>query len=354
MRSSIRKRGAIEVQFNWIFVIIAGALILVFFINISTAQRKNADQKLAFDLLSKVDLIMSGALTIPKTGQVFDMPNIEFNVECNMISTLGVNRQFPDRIVFGPSLLDGRNLVVLSQDWNVPYKVSNFLYLTTSEVRYVIVADPSDQNAISFKESLPDNITVEISNLSDIKNKNNYRIRLIILDTVYPNFDNDYFYDSEFELPSFMQEMSEVQLNGIYIETNQNPQNVRFFKKSGDSFEFIGEEISVYKEPMIFGAIFSDDKEQFNCSRNKAFEKLYYVTEVYEKREEMLIDAYEGSSFVECDPSSGGPAGTRDTENLPLIKLKAENRDFSGLSNLESAVASENNNALRQSCAPIY
>ena len=189
-----KKRGAIEVQFNWVFVLIVGALILIFFINISNAQRKNADQTLAFDLLSKVDLIMSGALAIPKTGQIFDMPNIDFNLECGRISTSGVSRQFPDRIVFGPDLIKGKRLVIWSQDWTVPYKVSNFLYMTTSGVRYIIVsANPTDTDAVNFRNALPDNITKEISTLSPaiLTDKNNYKIKLIFLDTVYPLTQSD-------------------------------------------------------------------------------------------------------------------------------------------------------------------
>src|SRR3989338_7686040 len=154
-----RKKGQIEVQFNWIFVLIVGALILVFFIAIVNAKKKAADKNLAFDILGKIDLIINGALTIPKTGQIFEMPKIEFNFQCDRIYALGVDRQFQDRVVFGPDLLKGRQLIVWSQDWNVPYKTANFLYVTADNVRYIIYYDTSETEARQLFSELPDNLT---------------------------------------------------------------------------------------------------------------------------------------------------------------------------------------------------
>jgi hypothetical protein len=343
MRFSKKKRGAIEVQFNWIFVLIVGALILVFFINISNAQRKNADQKLSFDLISKIDLIMSGALAIPKTGQIFDMPNIPFNLECNAISTSGVSKQFPDRIIFGPDVLKGKKLVVWSQDWNVPYKITNFLYMTTSGVRYIVVAAPSNQAAQDFYNSLPENITKEIAPLdSSLKDKNNYKIKLIFLDSVA-----SLSYPINYTLPAFMQKMPDSAVSGIYIKGG----SVRFIAKEGNSLNFVGDNISIYKDPMVFGAVFAENKEEFNCSYMKAFEKLHYVSEVYQKREELLADGYAESSQTECRAPE-----TRDTTdyNIDAIAAAALRQDIDKITENEGIVVNINNNALRMSCAPIY
>lgn len=348
MRFLTKKRAAIEVQFNWIFVLIVGALILVFFINISNAQRKNAEQTLAFELLSKVDLIMSGALTIPKTGQIFDMPNIDFNTECNRISTLGVSRQFPDRIVFAPDTLKGKKLIVWSQDWNVPYKVTNFLYMTTSNVRYVVVAeDPANTDAINFVNALPDNITKEISALSSITDKNNYKIKLIFLDSIYSNLDNDAL--SSISLPDWMQKMANSAVTGVYIRKRMNPADVRFIRKNGNHLEYVGDEVKVYKDPMIFGAVFAENKEEFNCSITKAFKKLHYVSEVYAKREDALISAYGQSTMEECK----SPV-TRANSEINAIANAALDKEIETISGNENIVYNNNQMALKASCAPIY
>jgi hypothetical protein len=356
----LQKRAAIEVQFNWIFVLIAGALILVFFINISNVQRKNADQSLAFDLLSKIDLIMSGALAIPQTGQVFDMPSISFDVECSRISALGVSRQFPDRIVFAPDALSGKRLVVWSEDWNVPFKVTNFLYITTSGVRYVVVANPDDTSAQTFlNKSLPDNITKEVANLSELADKNNYKIKLIFLDKVYPDLTNDDLqYDTNYNmsLPAFIRRMPDNEVSGVYITTNSIPQKVRFIVKKGNRLSFVDPELEVYKDAMISGAAFAENLDEFNCSINKAFMKLHYVSEVYAMREQYLYNDYNGVYNFLTGCTS---AGTRDYDPgtggyINTIKSAALTHDISTISNVESYIAGENNNALRESCAPIY
>jgi len=347
-----KKRGAIEVQFNWVFVLIVGALILAFFINISTVQKKNADQTLAFDLLSRVDLIMSGALTIPKTGQVFDMPAIDFGVECSRISTLGVSRQFPGRIVFSPDTLSGKRLVIWSQDWTVPFKVSNFLYLTTSNVRYVIVSDSNDDYAKQFYDSLPDNITKEIAPVSALNDLGNYKIRLIFLSKV-----STITYDAliGMQLPAFMDRMSSTAVTGIYIdESILDSTLVRFIKKdTNNQLNFVGDAIPVYQEPMVFGAVFADSLEEFNCSIMKAFKKLHYVSEIYGRKESALTDTYSLSSMQECQDS----ATTRASDPIGSIA----NADYGSLSSIIAAIASNsgtvesrNNFAIAASCAPIY
>jgi len=345
-----KKRGQIEVQFNWVFVLIVGALILVFFINITNVQRKNADQTLAFELLSKVDLIMGGALTIPKTGQVFDMPNIDFNVECNRISTLGVSRQFPDRIIFGPDTLKGRKLVIWSQDWTVPYKVTNFLYMTTSNVRYIIVANPNNPDALDFFSKLPENITKEISNLSDIQEKNSYKIRLIFLDQVYPVFANDNL--KAVQLPDFMKKMPDNAVTAVYLNIGTDLPDARFAQKKGDHLEFVSNEIRIYKEPMEFGAVFAENDEEFNCSVMKAFKKLHYVSEVYAERENMLWNTYNSPEQTQAECKS---PDTRDTSsgNIARIASQALKNIFPD-SATENNIITENSYALRSSCAPIY
>jgi hypothetical protein len=353
MRFSKKKSASIEIQFNWIFVLIVGALILVFFINISSAQRKNADQKLAFDLTSKIDLIMSGALAIPKTGQIFDMPNIPFNLECSAISTSGVQKQFPDRIIFGPDVLKGKSLVIFSEDWTVPFKVTNFLYITTSNVRYIVVVDPTEvryEEAEKFYNSLPDNITKEMSSLENIKDKNNYKIRLIFLEEIYDHLTGADLAD--LPLPAFMEGLPESALSGVYI-TGANEDSiatVQFIKKDRTGLLLSGEEIDIYKEPMIFGAIFAENKEQFNCSYMKAFKKLYYISQVYEKREELLVQGYLDTSQQECKAPE-----TRDTNRYIESMGNAALDQNVGLINAnEIYIAQVNNQAVRYSCASIY
>jgi len=337
------KKAQIEVQFNWIFVLIVGAVILVFFIAIVNVQKKAADKNLAYDILGKIDLIISGALTIPKTGQIFDMPRIDFNFQCDRISAFGVDKQFQDRIVFGPDLLRGRQLIVWSQDWNVPYKTANFLYVTSDNVRYIIYYNVTEQDANELNTELPDNITKEIVHANDfsgLEDRNNYKVRMIFLgDAYYTDIHNSDF------LPQFMKDMPDSAVTAVQFFEN----DVMFYEKRGDMLVANeGLTVKILGKPMKYGAIFAEDLEMFNCSYYKAFKKLVYVSRVYSRRESALNISYADNN--DCKGQARA-----DTE-IDQIAEAANSTppDIVGIESSEGTIATKNNNALERSCAPVY
>ena len=341
------KKAQIEVQFNWIFVLIVGAFILIFFIAIVNVQKQNADKTLAFDILGKIDLIISGALTIPKTGQIFDMPKIEFRFQCDRISALGVDRQFQDRVVFGPDLLSGRQLIVWSQDWNVPYKTTNFLYVTADTARYIIFYDTSEPSAQQLFQGLPDNMTKETvnsTNFSQLADKNNYKIRVVFFDDV----DYDYITNKNnlgLKMPAFMVKMPDSAVTAVQL--NESTNEVRFFVKNGNNFTALGNPTEIIGDPMKYGAVFSESKDEFNCSYHKAFKKLVYVSKIYSARESEIESNYSGNA--DCSYSQA-----RAGDLIDNIATAAETADIGTITINMGYVNARNNDALKKSCAPIY
>lgn len=334
------KKGAIEIQFNWVFVLIAGALILVFFAGVVNVQRRAADRNLAFDILSKMDLIMSGALTVSKAGQLFDMPRAQIDFECNRLTLYGVSRQFQDKIVFSPDVLKGRKLIVQSLDFNVPFKVANFLYLTTSDVRYVFVGD--DDFAKAVFENFPENATKEIvavSDISELEDRNNYKIRFIFVNT-----------EVNVVLPDFVKNMKDDAVSAVKIDQTK----VRFYKKLNGEFVSTAEDEFEYvhtdTNAMIYGAIFSENSEQFNCSIDKAFKRLRNVALLYNERERMLIDELQSIGRGDCISirnvgKTGGMVGLADCAN---------ERQIACIESTASSLFYANKGSLERSCPAIY
>ncbi|MBW3022549.1 hypothetical protein KY308_00405 [Candidatus Woesearchaeota archaeon] len=349
------KKAQVEVQFNWIFVLIVGAFILVFFIAIVNVQRNAADKNLAFDILGKIDLILNGALTIPKTGQIFDVPKIDFRFDCDRISALGVDRQFQDRVVFGPDLLKGRQMIVWSQDWTVPYKAANFLYVTSDNIRYIIYDKSGQDYAQRFSDELPDNLSKDIvsaEDFSEFTNKNNYKIRVIFLgeDIGYGSAAYNYITGADVTLPDFTQGMPDSSVTAVYVSDSE----VRFFEKTGNKFDPFKAGpvfIQIIGAPMGYGAVFSENRQMFNCSYAKAFEKLFYVSKVYGVREHDINTSYS-------DPSS--PYYNEDCIAAPRAEDVIENIANSAKAGIIpsdsdiSAVRGRNEQALEKSCAAIY
>lgn len=341
-----QKKSQIEVQFNWVFILIVGAIILLFFIAVVDAQKKAADKKLAFDILGKIDLIISGALTIPKTGQIFDMPKIDFNLGCDRITALGIDKQFQDRIVFGPDLLKGRQMIVWSQDWNVPYKTANFLYMTTENVRYVIYYNTAKRSAEELFLALPDNITKEVINYRDFKNlgdKNNYKIKLIFFeDTPVSTITNNDF------LPNFIKNMGDDSVSAVQLINYPNDA-VRFFVKKGNKLQEFGYlPITIVGDPLKYGAVFSENRELFNCSYYKAFKRLLYVSQIYAEREKNLEMDYKDNP--DCKSVSRAYS-----DILEIVEAaNSTPPDIEKITNKMTIINNINRQVLEKSCAAVY
>ena len=70
-------KRAVEIQFNWIFILIVGALILVFFMMLVNRQRDISDIKLAVELLDDLEQIMTGQRVTVNRQDIIDMPLLE-------------------------------------------------------------------------------------------------------------------------------------------------------------------------------------------------------------------------------------------------------------------------------------
>ena len=65
----MRKKAIIASQFNWLFILIVGAVILFFFVTSSRNQEKNADVELAVNFLEHLSPILSASERSPGTLQ---------------------------------------------------------------------------------------------------------------------------------------------------------------------------------------------------------------------------------------------------------------------------------------------
>ena len=55
------KKAQIQVTFNWVYILIAGAVILLFFIGIVVKQKAVSEENLATDVVRVMESIFTGA-----------------------------------------------------------------------------------------------------------------------------------------------------------------------------------------------------------------------------------------------------------------------------------------------------
>jgi hypothetical protein len=296
------KKGVIEVQFNWIFIMIVGAIILLFFISIVVQQHKASEKKIAFDISSDMASIFSGAQISVNTEHSVEIPPLDIFFECDEQTLYSAYRikdsELPlgeSLIIFSPSYIlgNGRNIITWSVDWNVPYRVMNFLYLTTDRARYIFLNDTQGYGQELY-DSVPDFLSKDIyHNVDQIDDKNNYKVRLITFDDVLSSFPG-------LVVPTNLQFMKDTDLSMIHIEPIASvgqeskisgKSNITYYIKNGTEFLRVGTTQAIGKAS-VYGAIYSENIENYNCNMKKAYLRLRLLTEIYHDRVEKLKGYY--------------------------------------------------------------
>lgn len=305
------KKGQLQIQFNWIFVLIVGTVLLIFFISLITSQTNASETKVSVKLAEHFKTIIS--TTGQKTGTVkkYTTPYAELNFVCD--SKEGIyqysvgNLKAKDTkfdIMFSPDHLVGKDLLTWTQDFAIPYKVETVLYLTNKKHQYIFYRPNRDTVPYYYSEVLSnfaDNLTVfqsysaansgptslypsKTSNMAEyiyiifavsdysnmlpvnkILDGDNVKIRVIT-----PTDYNDPFSIGQVAF------MDKKTYEAVYFKhSSLNPDNY--------TSTYVG-------KASLYGAIFSGTKASYDCQMTKAFKKLRMVTLLQSYRLKGVLD----------------------------------------------------------------
>ena len=67
----LSRKAQIETQFNWLFILVAGAVILIFFAGIVIKQKSSSEQKIAENVMTDLQSIFTGGSVSTGTLMVF-------------------------------------------------------------------------------------------------------------------------------------------------------------------------------------------------------------------------------------------------------------------------------------------
>lgn len=281
MRVCSHKKGALDIQFNWIFVLIVGAIILTFFGGLVYKQKTLADESAAGSVIKNLEAKFSSARSATGSAALLNLGKFEIDLKCEDYIVGKIGEPISFRALFGPDLVKGRKMVVWSFPWKIPFKVTNFLFLSSPDVRYYFL-DSSDPEMIKLHNELSSRFfTVDfVDEVSQITNPlGAYKIKVVCngcdfsAETVSIGFP-----EKDFSAVSF----------------DKDAENVTFYQKSGtaliktDSSPFLG--FGKFGLPTVYAAVFSEGKEIYDCNMKKAFRNLEVVSGVYEKRTALILD----------------------------------------------------------------
>ena len=348
------KRGQIDVQFNWIFVLLIGALILSFFVGVAMWYKGTQEQKITGEIVLQLESLMKTAQESPKTAMTTTIPDITLSFTCSSYdcSTLGCPSEFSGggiarstetQALFSLGELEGTNLITWSLEWALPYKIANFLYLTTDAVRYVIVYDDSHStvayavNTLLAENSYITKETVKVDSASafTITNKNDAYVRIIA------------FLDANSLPTSAIEDTLGAQSDGtwdiVYVDGDEDSGEVTFFDGTA---EYVG-------LPLLVGALFSANKDFYSCNVQKALYQAEFVGAVYSARTAQLHSAFEADPELSYCTYYFDSTIQEAIEAIPEA-LDPENTDIVAVRDAVTTLEDNNKYAQIKGCPRVY
>ena len=330
-------KKAFELQFNWLFVLVAGAAIILFFTVVVIKQKNVAETSTKATLLKSIEAIITGASVSQDTINKVDIPDSNIAVECGRISIGGISKQQQDMILFAPSLIKGDKLVTQTLAFNAPFRATNLLYITSPQIRYIIIGNSNLAREIN--KTLPSELKKEsYHSQPEIKNSNNYKVRFIV-------------FGEMIEFPKPLSNMPDEDVSAIRVNGDLEKGTIEFWQKDGSSW--LSKGISIYiGRSSLAGAAYADTIEAYKCNMQNAFTRLNFVSKIYIERTNKLVRETSSSRQAQCNQFYKTALTHLSSINSASSEFNSEKIDL--ISESAKSLAVENKNAQIYSCTLIY
>ncbi len=366
-----------EIQFHWIFIMIAGAIILTFFITVVTKYTAVAQDQNSVTLGRQLDTIFTGANAGKQTTQRIQLaaqPKTEpllftctNTCQC-AFATGSKTTLLHSTPVFSSEKLSGTEITYTTLDWNIPYRAGVFVYLTTNQDNYLFVYNPTDTQSTELlrriTSKLPSDLrTTNISITQD--NTEHAALQKFFSSTSNTTFDS--IQNTENTHIIFVNtQPTNTQLTQILAAQTESKQHNRALSSmaitSGGSIQYYAAENSFNttntnaitsswtNDAELIGAVYSANQHQYTCNIRQAYARAQWITEIHTQRLEALQTTCTLNNLRELfsqlqqttsslSQTTGTPAETQD-----ILKLKE----------LQQQLDKENQQLTKANCPPVY
>lgn len=290
-------KKAFEIQFFWIFVMLAGGLILLFFFSLSHRYKTVSEEKLAFSISDLLDTIITEVIQSPDTvPNPIPIPKYGVGFSCSDVCAcdMKIGRvSYPitsDKLVFAPGLLKDLDLILWSKPFKMPFRVGNFLYITNKKVLYVFVKDDSVASAFfeDLRKSVEDKVeSVFVSNANEVFESGYLYYRFVFVGQEPGSIDDSF--------------ASHEDVSAVYFSDGRAFDSVKFYKKQDgvaafepdasapDVFYLFSENL-----PLSLAAVFADDHQMFSCNVKEVFKRLSVIADLHAQRIDQIKPLLKG------------------------------------------------------------
>ena len=332
------KKGAIELQFNWVLVLVAGAVVLITFIGFISKQQEASSASDYILTASSLDAIFH-TYSDADISDTVRIPKSKINFNCGSFSIGGISTQLDTLILFTPAFLETDKLHVLSFGWHVPYKITSFAYATSPEIRYIFIGD-SDFASEMF-EKVKGKMRVDgFTNVQAINNENDDRVRLV-------------FFGQNPEIPNDLG-ASGSGITALKIDGNADKGLVEFFDFTDHKFELRGKSYYI-GEASLFGAVFADGIGIYNCNIEKGFGKMKIVSSIYKKKIEEVMAHYNAAEATNICRNFYQDNLLRISDSISyLASSEFQSQNYEDIVNAANKIKEINDLADSFSCVLVY
>jgi hypothetical protein len=288
---ALNSKKAQDMEFNYIYLMIVGGLILLFTITVSQATRSQTQKSTSLDALKSFDNTVSymqnsngveGSVPLSGLTVQFDYQKDYCNFYTIRNSGLEGN-SVKDNPFFAPNYIDNR-MMLYSLPWEIPFSSSYFLYATSPKIAYVFITTGNDD--INELYNIMPNVTkTRVVDSADFKNQNYDKVRFITKDTYFPNTNN-------FDSSMLILKDKDITLVKLDFPNNR----AQFLVKNGNSFTSNGGnngETYFIDQVTALASIYSDTPESYECNLMKAVLRLNMQTSLLLDKIDVIQTTYD-------------------------------------------------------------
>lgn len=331
----MNNKATIEISFYWLFVFIAGTIILSFFLFVANKSLNISKERAAIDFSRNLDSFLITALQSSDFERTFFFSN-EINFKCSStFCEFLINDKstpFKDKIIFTPNKISDK-ILFITKSIDIPFRINNAIYLFPLNKKYYFVFDKEVSNNIKeiLTNLIPKNLNhafIDINDIAEIPDYNN--VKFVFLNTRMPALPEN----------SKKYSISATLLGENFVEFYLKEENSNYFKKISNKI------IVPFDIPkLLLGAVVTEDPELFNKQLFELTKRINSISLIYLNRLNELPSICEGQYS--------------DAKDILAIYVDESQKSLNDFNNYYLRIPYENlinlnNNIIKDSCPEIF
>lgn len=296
VHKSFKKKGQLEISFNWIFVTIIGAIILGFILSFIFSQGAANEQKVSASVAKHFETIITSTNQKIGTVKEYKLPQLTIDFTCDQSQDLysySVGdvkaKDTKHELIFSSPSLSGTNIFTWTEKWSVPYQVATFLYITNDREHFsFILSDTPTSNEEDIIDYFAKNISSSIINRTGDIFDNVPQASLNKQVYTYVLIENANLVHSDkfvaLGIPKDRVRIIVIQPSNPNKDVFDNGKVLFLTTEDYDNFvdgdlTSEADHISNYfGRASLYATIFAGSKERYECGMSKAMNRLQLIT----------------------------------------------------------------------------